>query len=158
MNITTEFQPTPLILTIAVSGALFVAASIGNLARLLFASWIVRKWVRVEANLVSLSLKMNEAGKIPHGILAKYRYTFGGKEYEGDRVVLVSNYYGRQQKKLYCSLHEKIMEKRPIDVWVDPNNPNKSVISNKVSYSIWLMIGIIGIAILVSSLYLLVSS
>jgi len=103
------------------------------------ASWVVwrmyedsrraEQWVRVKADLDSFS----------HGKVA-YHYKFNGTEYRGDRLganaIGGRDNIGTWQDDMFNMLAEAKTAKKPIMVWVNPDNPAESMFDRQMRWSL----------------------
>ena len=73
-------------------------------------------------------------------VTANYRYKFNGKEYTGSRYTIgtgdtISGPYNEKSEAREWLKNSEYKINNQINIYVDPNNPSKSVISNKLHWS-----------------------
>lgn len=89
----------------------------------------MKNWQPVEAYLSKADLGFAKSSTY---INVSYTYKVDKKSYVGNRLKISS---GNQCKPDYCQeLSKKQIQKSPITVWVNPQNPSESIIDRELSY------------------------
>lgn len=94
-------------------------------------AWVARTYVSVPAQVESVRLDERSSKKdgTRYLTIAEFSYTFEGLPYQGrrvnfDRTAEDSKSY---QKNMYAQLLAAQASHRPVELWVDPGNPEISV-------------------------------
>jgi hypothetical protein len=101
--------------------------------------WTARSWQETPCWIESAELKRSSGDGDTHKTLATYRYEFGGRVYQGDRVSLYggSDNIGDFQKEAHRELSRHAEgtsfaaggeSQRPFRCYVNPENPSEAVI------------------------------
>ena len=101
-----------------------------------FADWYAMQgWESISGQLISI----NGSDKSK----ASYLYTVNGVSYEGERVYVASfnenNKMGNYQKKQQDIFISHLLNKKPIDVWVNLDMPEQAVIDRDMRWSVFLL-------------------
>ncbi|WP_158070177.1 DUF3592 domain-containing protein [Motiliproteus sp. MSK22-1] len=92
----------------------------------------MQKWQPTNAFLLNVSGGSNY-------IKARYQYQFNGRSYSGNRVYVaeVNDNIGSYHKYLFARLKKEEGSNEPIIVWVDPQNPEQSVIDRNMRWGLF---------------------
>ena len=98
-------------------------------------------WETVDGYVVSGGYKTNRGDDSDtYKPYATYRYDYNGRRYEGTRVAIseTSDNIGDFQQELGRKLSSAAAGKKPIDIYVNPNDPTESIVSRDIR---WALIG-----------------
>jgi hypothetical protein len=117
-------------LVFGAGGAFGIASLLGQL----HGWWQARSWHTVPATVLTAELKESHGDSTTYEATATYRYVVEGRAYEGTRVGFGhgSDNVGSWQQKQYARLNAARLERRTIDVWVDPADPARSVVDRSL--------------------------
>jgi len=96
-------------------------------------------WLATDATLIDANLKINRSSKsTTYEATATYQYSFHGQSYTNNRVALSTgaDNIGSFQAALGRQLENSYHQKRPIRVWVNPNNPQQSLIDRSMRWGL----------------------
>ncbi|MFY3382725.1 DUF3592 domain-containing protein [Paracidovorax sp. MALMAid1276] len=93
----------------------------------------VRSWQPAPAQVLSARLQRHaDSDSTTWQVRARYRYEFGGKVFEGNRVGLDptagADNLGDWHERWHARLQAALSRGEPITVWVDPRRPSQSLI------------------------------
>jgi hypothetical protein len=91
----------------------------------------VVRWARSKATVLKKTVipkRLSSGSRASHTVLIEYQYTYNGQPYTNNKIFLVEFLNGEKgfSKKAAEKFLERLEEK--INIHVDPNNPNRSVI------------------------------
>ena len=117
-----------------------------------FQSWrTMQSWQAHRATLIDVKGRNNNTE-------ARYRYTWNGQNYENDRVYVAEfkDNIGSYHKNLYKQLRSQHKHRQPVTIYVDPNNPQQSVIDRDMRWGLFVLMtvfcsGFVGVGLLVVS-------
>lgn len=100
-------------------------------------AWRMQFWEHRQAQLLSAELAGNDGTSRAE---ATYRYSYQGLQFTGDRVAIIewSDNIGPFQQRLGSQLEQAFQQGRAVDVWIDPDDPQKAVLNRELR---WGMIG-----------------
>lgn len=94
-------------------------------------AWAAERYVPVPAKVESITLDQyhSKKGGTTYRAKAEFLYAFEGRPYLGQRVSIArtSDGPGGHQESLYQQLRDARNNDRPVDLWVDPRDPERSV-------------------------------
>jgi Protein of unknown function (DUF3592) len=94
-------------------------------------AWSVRHWVAAPAQLLSCKLAFPHNAKTVVEVQAQYSYQWQQKSYTGQRVSLAvasADGFGSWQRDTYNQLKTAEVAQQNITIWLDPAQPESSVI------------------------------
>lgn len=100
-----------------------------------------KSWQATPAFLISHELKINSGDDTDtYKAVAKYRFKFNGKTYKSDQVSLsnMSDNIGSFHQDLNSKLYRIKLNRGEFTVWVNPDNPNESLINRDLRIGILL--------------------
>lgn len=109
----------------------------------------VQDWQPVTARLEALDLKpvpKRDPGSRAAVVSARYRYTFNGKDYSGDRVGgyegshAVDGWHGDVYDRLRASTRHGRGRTRELTAWVDPAHPEQAVLDRSLRWVVPLVL------------------
>jgi hypothetical protein len=120
---------------LALFGLPFAAVGVVALYLALSALWtwgVMRGWVEVPAEITSLALEEHDGDDgSSYEVRARYRYAFGGRDYDGNRVAIsgMADNVGPFQRNLYARL--RAVENAPgaARADVDPASPSSATLN-----------------------------
>jgi len=102
--------------------------------------WInSQSWQPVEAKLMAAKLESNSSSdSTTYKATASYQYFYGGQGYTNNRVALSTeaDNIGSFQEGLGRQLEHSFQQQRPIQVWVNPENPQQAVINRDLRWGL----------------------
>jgi hypothetical protein len=114
-------------------GALYFAAStVSTWARM-------QSWVEAPAQIQSLDLEAHDGDdSTTYEVRATYRYSFGGRDFGGDRVAIsaAADNIGSFQQDLYARLRNAANAGAPITAYVDPNDPSSATLNRDLRWGL----------------------
>ena len=120
-----------------------------------------RNWVEVPATIETAELKENRSDDgTSYKAVATYTYQFAGRQYTGDQVSLHSgsDNVGRFQRYAYAELKRHRDTGQPFHCYVDPDDPQESVLYRNLRWEMLLMFavfaavfGSVGVAVFVAA-------
>jgi hypothetical protein len=132
-------------LVLGLFGLLFacIGAAILLIAIQMHWNWVAaRSWAPVQAQLLEAKLDIvsesgsgNTRGRLPvvtPTVHARYRYEFGGKAYESQRVTINNN--NQNARVIGPQLEAAYARHEPVIVWVSPRHPELAVYSRDLNY------------------------
>lgn len=98
--------------------------------------WQARSWQPVAAIVTEATLEESHGDTTTYRATARYRYSFGGTEYEGSRVGFSrgTDNVGDWQQNHHAQLDTAKRTGQSISVWVDPANPANSVVDRDLRW------------------------
>lgn len=125
-------------LMFAIPFGFFGLFSASNLAKNIGDWSRARNWQSVSANVIDTALVRSTGSRGTRYVTASYRYRFLEKAYEGTRVGLNqgSDNIGTWHRDMYENLIEAKRAGRLIEVWVDPDNPEMSVVDRNIRWKL----------------------
>ncbi|MGM0600108.1 MAG: DUF3592 domain-containing protein [Candidatus Rifleibacteriota bacterium] len=119
-------------------------------------------WDRVPAKIISADMKTHhDSDGNTYSLKGEYKYTYKGKEYIGDRVQLEtgsSSAYD-EKKQLLNRMQQAIKNETPIEAYVDPDNPEESILFRQISMGMILITGVgllftlVGLGLIASGIF-----
>lgn len=105
-----------------------------------FSDWVnTNSWQPVQATLVAAKLESNSSNdSTTYKATATYQYFYNGQGYTSNRVALSTeaDNIGSFQEDIGRRLEHDYQQKRPIQVWVNPENPQDAVISRDMRWGL----------------------
>lgn len=102
-----------------------------------------KTWVQVPAIVVNVEFKTHQGdeGGTSYSVECLYTYKVGNRNYSGIRVGLEnhggsSDSYHRARHDILASHRDS---KKPIDIWVDPANPERSVVFRNITTTMYVL-------------------
>ncbi len=130
---------------VALFGLPFAAFGLGfffwNVLPGIIDSISVQDWHPATANLLQVELVTSVSdGSSSYRATARYQYYYAGQTYTGDRVAVHNggDNIGNFQQALDQRLEQAYQEKQPITVWVNPDEPSKSIADRDPRWSLTL--------------------
>jgi Protein of unknown function (DUF3592) len=125
-------------LMFAIPFGLFGLFSASNLAKNIWDWSRARYWQSVPASVIDTALVRSTGSRGTLYVTARYRYLFLEKAYEGAQVGLSqgSDNIGTWHRDMYENLVEAKRTGHLIEVWVDPDNPKRSVIDRDIRWKL----------------------
>lgn len=117
-------------------------AGLQPLGRTLLAAWQVRHWQPVPATVLQAELReqRHSEGGLTYAVHARYRYAWGPRTYEGDRVGLEAaggaDNVGDWHRQWHGRLLRAQAQGQAITVWVDPADPGNALIDPAIRWSL----------------------
>ncbi|MFQ5756054.1 MAG: DUF3592 domain-containing protein [Acidiferrobacterales bacterium] len=101
--------------------------------------WADRQdWQPVNAIVLSAELRQHrgDKGSISYEAATVYRYQYRGRSYTGDRVGIStgSDNVGDWHQNWYARLRTAMRVGTPITVWIDPDDPSRSIIDRELRW------------------------
>lgn len=95
-----------------------------------------RHWQSVTATVVDAKLHESHGDSTTYKVVARYRYEYKGKNYEGTRVGISegSDNVGDWQRSQFAQLDAAKRYGKSIDIWVDPKQPERSVVDRNIRW------------------------
>ncbi|MGV3572173.1 MAG: DUF3592 domain-containing protein [Ramlibacter sp.] len=128
-------------------------------------AWSVRSWQAVPGQVLEVEIETGQRRLVTTEV--RYRYTFGGMEYESSRIGIGKaggDSVGSWQRRWYNRLSDARANGRPVTVWVDPKRPHRAVLDREIRWGMVifhipfaLLFTAIGGAAFYAFLYLLVT-
>lgn len=112
---------------------------------MLYAAWEVRAWqpVPVEVLEASLEERPGSEGGTVHAVRTRYRYTYGGASYEGQRIGLDSGAGSDNLDDWHARWLERLQAARDggprLLAWVDPAKPQRAVLERQIRWRLLLV-------------------
>lgn len=103
----------------------------GSIAHDLYSASQMQSWLPVEAILSEAGYRSHAGdGSATYEAYARYRYEFGGRRFEGDRVSVSrgADNLGSYQRRLGSELAAALARGDSVDIYVDPGEPANAVI------------------------------
>jgi drug/metabolite transporter (DMT)-like permease len=99
----------------------------------------MRGWEKVPADVVEADYRKLEEDDVRPRVVAKYRYTYSGQEYEGSRVDVAdsSELVGSFQKELAAELKKHVADRTPTTAYVNPSQPGEAVLDRRFIYTVF---------------------
>ncbi|MFZ2281402.1 MAG: DUF3592 domain-containing protein [Prosthecobacter sp.] len=108
--------------------------------------WASRSWVEVPCWIETAELKTSSGNKggTTYRVEASYRYEFGRRSYHGDEVSFFggSDNMGDFQKQAFQQLQSAKGKKRPFRCFVNPSNPEQTVLFRDLRWGLLLLMSI----------------
>lgn len=102
--------------------------------------WIdTNSWQPVQASLVAVKLETNSSSdSTTYKATATYQYFYNGQGYTNNRVALSTeaDNIGSFQEDIGRQLEQSYQQKHPIQVWVNPENPQDAVINREMRWGL----------------------
>jgi hypothetical protein len=99
----------------------------------------VKSWQPAQATLQTAKLKINRSSKnTTYKATATYQYFYNGQGYTNNRVALFTeaDNIGSFQEQLGRQLEDSFQRQRPIQVWVNPDDPQQAVIDRDMRWGL----------------------
>jgi hypothetical protein len=132
-----------------------------SISSALFAAWQMDSWVQTEARVSHGGYETYSGDDSDtHEAFAQYRYTYAGQQHEGDRVSISggADNIGSYHQDIGYNLQRAAASADPILVYVDPEEPSRSIIDRGVRWgllgfkSIFLFVfGGVGLGLLIAA-------
>ncbi len=130
-------------------GAVFFSVGSGIFLFVLFpdlCDWQEMKtWVPVQANIINVKLDSSHGDKgTTYSVNATYIYTYKGGRYQNNRVTISggSDNVGDYHQIMYRKLKKLFKDEEPVRVWLDPNNPQNSIVDREMRWGLFAFMGI----------------
>ncbi|WP_229210145.1 DUF3592 domain-containing protein [Duganella sp. Root1480D1] len=120
-------------------------------------SWTANSYVPVPARVESIVLDEWSSKKTGTAYRARgeFSYEFQGSTYHGNRLnfSLTADNKGGYQHALYAKLNKARTFGRPVNLWVDPNNPEFSVYDRSIRWDDSILELVFGLLFTAGGLY-----
>jgi hypothetical protein len=93
-----------------------------------------RHWVSVPARILSAELASPQHARVVMEVRARYEYEWKQTRYTGDRISMATQSadgFGTWQRDMYQSLKDAEIAGKPVPLWVNPEQPQQSVIQRE---------------------------
>jgi hypothetical protein len=131
----------------------FAAVGVGALA---WSGWTLLEWrdaaswVPVPAEIVTVELEehADDDGGSTYETTATYRYDYDGASYTGTRVAIDTgaDNIGGFQQTLYSDLRAALDRRASVTAYVDPDDPNRSVLNRQLRPGLFALKGLFALA------------
>jgi hypothetical protein len=113
----------------------------------MFYQWLKSgSWAKTKATVLSARMKSstNTKGRTAYSVSGRYGYEFAGNSYENDRIEIDQEFSSdRKGKEALLEILETAMaDNRQIDILVNPDNPNESLVFRNISTGMIIITGI----------------
>ena len=115
----------------------------------------MKDWVAVPAKVNAGGVDVDDTGDSEsRRAFAEYEYEYEGKTYHGDRVNIYvgSTSVGDYQREMGQRFAQAELEGTPIEIFVDPANPEESIVDREMSWGrlifkafLFILLGIAGV-------------
>lgn len=108
----------------------------------------MKAWEPVQAEVLAAELEVHSGSdSTTYEATGRYRYAWQGETYENDRVALGSgaDNVGDFQQDLARQLERALADGEPVTVWVDPAQPQSSVVNRELRTGLLAMLVVFGL-------------
>lgn len=102
----------------------------------------MKSWIPVDAMVVNVKLHESIGeNSAAYSVRVNYSYEYQNQKYQHNRVTISSgsdNVYDYHQD-LYGRLNKQFNDGEPIRIWLDPNNPQNSIIDREMRWGVFVM-------------------
>ncbi len=150
----------------ALFGLPFAAIATFFAYELLSMVWLgyqAQSWETVPAKVISAKLDEHRSdGNSTYKVVASYRYNYQGDTYDSDKVALYEerDSFKSYHNEIFKRLKKAKNKKKPVDCYVNPNNPSESLLDRTIRLTMILMMspfvlafGIFGYGMIIGSAF-----
>ena len=98
-------------------------------------AWQMKRWYNTPATLTAVKLETrSDDDSTTYQATARYSYRFNGTQYQGSRITISGGFdnVGDYHEQMVDRLKRAYNSGQQITVWVNPDNPQESIIDNKL--------------------------
>jgi Protein of unknown function (DUF3592) len=99
-----------------------------------YGAFQTRHWTPVQARIVSAELVSPERARVAKEVRARYEYEWKQIRYTGERISMATQSadgFGEWQRDMYTALKDAEIAGKPVSIWVNPEQPQQSVIQRE---------------------------
>jgi hypothetical protein len=108
----------------------------------------MRSWEPVPAEILSVELESHDGDdSTTYRVAARYRYSFGGRSYVGERVAIsrFADNIGDFHHDLHARLRDAQVRGEPVTAYVNPRHPDQAVLNRELRWMLALLMTAFGL-------------